>query len=190
MKQQENIMRLVEKYQYKKSICYPKTNERIYCNLRIFYIISYAYLIVFGIILALGIKFVTSSPTYYLVNTVASLVLYTVAFVLMFFKLDLISLLINIIATVLKFSPLKDLLILNSGAVDIKPAFYWQHLLPVVLLFIVSIWMTKISATEKYLIKRDTKKVINNLYERFHTDDMTEEEWETFLKNYKTEEND
>lgn len=185
MVRNEKLMKLVEDYQYKKSVCYPKTNERIYCNLKVFYILSFAYLMIFSAILTLGINFVAvNSPKHYLYNTIISMVLYTAAFVLMFFKLNLISLILNIAATFFKVSPLVPMLILNAGAVDIKHPFYWQHLLPVILVFIASIWMCIISTREKYLISRDTKRVLENLYTEHHTDDMSEEEWEKFMEEY------
>lgn len=180
----ENLMKIVRDYQYRKSICYPKTHERIYCNLRIYYILAFAYLMVMDIILILGLIFTKASESSYLVNTIISSVLFLIAFILMFFKLDIYGLVLNIIASVYKFLPLYQMQILNAGVVDIKTAFYWEHLLPLVLLFIGSIWMSLISTKERILIRRDKKVVLKNLYNEFHTEDMSDDDWEKFLTDY------
>ncbi|MBQ0083724.1 MAG: hypothetical protein KBS52_03035 [Clostridiales bacterium] len=182
--QNENLLKMVRDYQYKKSICYPKTHERIYCNLRIYYILAFAYLIIVSAILIMGLAFTKASDKSYLINTCIASALYTAAFVLMFFKRDLIGLILNIAATFFKALPLIPTQILNADVVDIKPAFYWEHLLPVVLLFIGSIWMSIISTRERRLVRRDKKIVLTNLYNEHHTEDMSEEDWENFVNNY------
>jgi hypothetical protein len=107
----------------------------------------------------------------------------------MFFKDNLIALVLNIVATIFKTIPLVPMLIMNSGVKDINPVFYWQHLIPMVLILIVSVSMCVISTREKYLIHRDYKVVLNKLYNKHHTDDTTEEEWEEFKANELDAEN-
>lgn len=186
MKKLQNILDLVDEYQYNAAICYQKTGGRIYGNLKLAYIIFFAYQTFFAFILMLGLIFMADEPLY-LQQTVISLVLYIAALVLMCFKLNLISFLINITATVFKAPALIAMQIMNAGVVDINPAFYWQHLIPVVLLLFVSGWMCIISTKEKYLINRDYKAVLNKLYNKYHTEDTTEEEWQKFIENYKPE---
>ncbi len=181
------LRKMVDKYQYKNSVCYPKTDERIYCNLRTFYIIAFSYLSVFGLLLAYSSYKVDISPKMYLWYTIASVLIFAAAFIFMFFKLNIISLILNCLAAYFKLIPLIDLQIMNAGVTDIKPAFYWQHLLPLVLVFVASIWMCVISTREKYLLRRDTKRVMANLYEKHHTEDMSEEDWDNFLSSYTEE---
>lgn len=192
MKYKDNILRAVEDYQYRKAICYPKTTERIYCNLKGFYIFSFIYQIIFSVLVMLGLIFVqTEAPRVLLQNTIISQVLFVAAFILMFFKLNLVSLILNILGGVFKILPLIPLLILNAGVVDIEPAFYWQHALPLLLILICSIWMCIISTREKLLIKRDYKVVLGKIYDTHYVEGMTDEEWEGFLDSYvpKNQEN-
>ncbi len=186
MKYKDNILRAVEDYQYRKAICYPKTNERIYCNLRGFYIFSFIYQIIFSFLVILGLIFVqTEAPSVLLQNTLISQLLFITAFILMFFKLNLISLILNIIGGIFKILPLIPLLILNAGALDIKPAFYWQHAIPLVLILVCSVWMCIISTREKYLIRRDYKTVLGKIYATHYVEGMTDEEWDNFLNSYE-----
>lgn len=188
MKKLQNILNLVDEYQYNAAICYQKTGGRIYGNLKLFYIVFFAYQTFFAFMLLLGLIFIATGEPSFLYYTITSMILYVAAFVLMFFKLNLISFILNIFATVFKAPALISMQIMNSGVVDINPAFYWQHLIPVVLLLFVSGWMCLISTKEKYLVSRDYKVVLDKLYNKFHTDDTTEEEWQQFIENYKPEE--
>lgn len=186
MKYKNNILALVEDYQYKEAITYPKTSERIYDNFKIAAVLVYIYQFIFGALLLIGLIFTAGkSENVSLQNTAISLILYTIAFVLMFFKLNLIGFILNILATIFKTLPLIPMLIYNSGTVDINPVFYWQHLIPMILILIISLSMCIISTREKYLIDRDYKVVLGKLYDKYHNDDMTEEEWNEFINNYK-----
>lgn len=178
-------MKLTEEYQYKRGITFARTDGRIYGNLKIAAVVFYVYQMVFSVMLLLGLILVANSLPVHIQNTIISMVLYTAALVLMFFKANLLGLLLNIVATVFKALPLIPMQILNSGVVDIVPSFYWQHLIPVVLVLIVSVSMCVISTREKYLIRRDYKVVLGKLYAKYHNEDMTEAEWEEFVDNYE-----
>ena len=93
MKYNKNILSLVDEYQYKEAITYPKTNERIYGNLKIAAVVFYIYQLIFGGLLLLGLIFTAGkSEDVKLQNTAISLILYTLALILMFFKDNLIAL--------------------------------------------------------------------------------------------------
>ncbi len=185
MKKLENIVKLVEEYQYKKGITYKRTTDTFYKGLRTFYIVSFTFMAAIHILLILGMVFVKQPLESVLMqNIIISSVLYFAAFILMFLRLNLISLSLNILATVFKTTVLIPGLIMNSGVVDIDFAFYWQHLIPTLFVIIASLWMCIISTRERYLINRDYKLKISTLYENFHTDDMNDKQWNEFLQNY------
>ncbi len=184
MKHKQNILKLVDDYQYNSAICYPKTNERIYCNLRGFYIAGFIYQAIFMFLLTYG-----QLKTHYLdganmfTASVISFVFFTAAFILMFFKWDCISLPLNILGTVFLWPIMKEVLFI-SGVFFIKGTFYVKHLIPLILILIPSIWMCIISTRERYLINRDYKVVMEKLYNKHHTEEMTDEEWEEFVNTY------
>lgn len=188
MKHKQNILKLVDDYQYKRAICYPKTKERIYCNLRTTYIIGFIYQAIFMLLLTYG-----QMETHYLdganmfTASIISFLFFTVGFVLMFFKLDCISLPLNIFGTVFLWPIMKELLFV-SGVFHVKGTFYVKHLIPLVLILLPSIWMCIISTRERYLIHRDYKVVMENLFSKHRTPEMTDEEWEEFINNYKNTE--
>ena len=185
MKYKKNILALVDEYQYNAAVTYPKTNERIYGNFKIAAILAFIYQFVFSGLLLIGLALTAGkSEDVNVQNTAISLILYTLAFVLMFFKLNLVGFVLNIVATIFKTLPLVPMLIMNSGVKDINPVFYWQHLIPMILILIISFSMCVISTREKYLIDRDYKVVLNKVYNKHRHDEMTEEEWEEFINNY------
>lgn len=184
MKLKPNILKLVDDYQYKKAICYPKTNERIYCNLRGYYIAGFIYQAIFMFLLTFGqIKTGYLDGNNIFTASLISFGFYTLAFLLMFFKWDCISLPLNIVGTVFLWPIMKEVLFI-SGVFHIKGTFYFKHLIPLVLILIPSIWMCIVSTRERYLINRDYKVVMDKLYKQHRTEEMTDEEWESFVDNY------
>lgn len=190
MKIDTHMAELINSYQYINSVTYAKTNERIYCNLKICCIVAFVYRFVMSFLLILGMMW-SKQPlgNSYLTATVISVILLVAAFVLMFFKLNLISLILNITGIALQIPLIINGLILNAGVVDIKPAFYWQHLIPDVLLIVICIWMCIISTREKYLIRRDKKAVITQIYNKYcaENDKTDSDRWNEYLSNFNPE---
>lgn len=165
MKYDKDLLKKAFDYQYKRGITYQRTDGTMYKAVRTFQIVSFVYLIAFQLILLLALWLVPNdNPAHYLQNTLISFTLFIAAFVVMFFKLNLTALILNCVGFALKISPLIPLLILNSGAVDIQPVFYWQHLIPMIMAFIGSLWLTIITLKERYIIKRDYKIVAEKNY--------------------------
>lgn len=185
MKYKQNILNLVNDYQYKKGICYPKTNEGKYKNIRVFYIIGFIYQSLFMLLLCLG-----QAKTGYLTgNSVFSAAIisfgfFIAAFILMFFKLDIISFPLNIIGTVFLWPIMREVLYV-SGTFFVKGTFYFKHLFPLILIIIPSLAMAVISTRERHIVKRDYKFIMSKLYNKHHTEDMSDDEWETFINEYK-----
>ena len=75
-------------------------------------------------------------------------------------------------------SPFDQAFIENKG-------IYWRILIPLIMVLLFSIIMCYISTREKLAVRRDYKAVMDKLYNKFHTDDMSDEEWQSFIDNYK-----
>ena len=184
MKLKPNILKLVDAYQYKSAICYSKTNERIYCNLKKFYIVGFIYQAIIMFLLSYGeIKLNYLERTNIFTASIISFVLFTAAFALMLFKWDCISLPLNIVGTVFLWPLMKEVLFM-SGVFFVKGTFYFKHLIPLVLILIPSLWMCIISTRERYFIHRDYKVVMEKLYNKHRTAEMSDDEWEEFINNY------
>lgn len=184
MKLKPNILKLVDAYQYKSAICYSKTKERIYCNLKKFYIVGFIYQAIIMFLLSYGeIKLNYLERTNIFTAAIISFVLFTAAFVLMLFKWDCISLPLNIVGTVFLWPLMKEVLFV-SGVFFVKGTFYFKHLIPLVLILIPSLWMCIISTRERYFIHRDYKVVMEKLYNKHRTAEMSDDEWEEFIDNY------
>lgn len=182
MKYNPTIIEKVEEYQYKKGITFQKTGGILYNNVKIYSIISFVYLFIFQLILSLALWLVPNdNPNYYLQNTVIAFILYIVSFLLSIFKLNILGFIAALFGSVFKLSPLIPLLIINSGVVDIKPVFYWQHLFPIILVFIGTLWLAFISAKEKLIIRRDYKIVLAKIYNQNRDNISSEEDWSILI---------
>ena len=165
MKYDSEILKKALDYQYKRGITYQRTDGPMYKSVRVFEIVSFVYLMAFQSILLLALWLVPNdNPAHYLQNTLIAFILFTIAFVLMFFKFNLTALILNCVGIAFKISPLIPLLIMNVGVVDIQPQFYWQHLFPVILIFIGSVWLTIITLRERYMIRRAYKLILEKEY--------------------------
>ncbi len=179
-KYKPNIMKLVDDYQYKYGISFQRTDGSTYKTLRVFAILSFAYLILTSLIYILGSSPLAYDYKHIFQVTLISSIIYTAAFVLMFFKFNLIGLLLNIAATLIK---LPIITILFEGYI-VNKNIYWRIIIPICLVLLFSAIMCYISTREKVIISRDYKAVLDKLYNQHHTDDMTEEDWSEFIDNY------
>lgn len=165
MRIDSNILNDVYKYQNDNYITYKKTSERFYKGLKITYIIAFAYQFLVNIILILGMWFAKKPLESNIIqNTIIATILLLLAFIVMFFKYVSVSFLLNIISIPFELTLMLPGLILNAGTVDIKGAFYWQYLVPMIIILAVSLYMAVISSKERYLIKRDYKKLAQEKY--------------------------
>ena len=77
----------------------------------------------------------------------------------------------------------------SGGVVGLSPKFYWRHLIPLALIAISIVWITVIAVRAKVKLKRQYKKVTENLFNMFNvelTDGefLSDEQWDEFLKVY------
>jgi hypothetical protein len=77
----------------------------------------------------------------------------------------------------------------SGGVVGLSPKFYWRHLIPLALIAISIVWITVIAVRAKIKLKKQYKKVTENLFTMFNvelTDGefLSDEQWDEFLKVY------
>ncbi len=190
MKKEQSVLEHVYEYQYRHAVTYEKTSGRIYCGLRIFYILSFVYAIIFGGLLIAGMALYRIPAEINILRySYFAIVLFCAAFILMFFKLDSVAFLLNLTGAVFYTLSLWPSQVYDYETLvfNIQPSFWWRHFIPTVLILFISGWMALISTKEKYLINRDYKAVINGIYKHYNTDvsAVSSEEWALFIKNYE-----
>ncbi|MBE6729595.1 MAG: hypothetical protein E7568_05115 [Ruminococcaceae bacterium] len=69
----------------------------------------------------------------------------------------------------------------NEG---INASFWLRHFAPLLLALFFICWLTVIRIRADMIFRRSYLNMVNRIYENYNGEDLTEEEWETFLKDY------
>lgn len=197
----ENIAHRVRLADARAAVIYAKTDGKLYKWLKFLYIASMAVNIIMALLYVLsrsstidGINAtqleIKNHAILNAVNqsiTIMSIVagVWLIASVLIKFKLEIISALLTISSGVVAFITLhsasKNTAQFNEG---VSSAFWFRHFLPIALAVFFIIWMLYIKLREKYRFKIAYNNMVGRIYEQYHTDDLSEEDWEIFLTEY------
>ena len=183
------FLSFVEQYHIKNFIVYPKTSEKLYKWLKAFYIIAFCYQVLINAVLIFDMSVV---PKYapddksLISNTIIATVFLAVGFVLMFFKLSIVSFVFNCLAVGFELTLMLPGLIMTSGVFDPHADFYWQFAIPMVIILATSLWMGIIAWREWHIIRRDTALIKNGLYEKFGEDyvSLTDKQIKEFINTF------
>ncbi len=77
----------------------------------------------------------------------------------------------------------------SGGVVGLSSKFYWRHLIPLTILIIAAIWRVVIAVRSDLKLKRQYKKVSENLFAMYNVElsenkFLSNEQWDEFLKSY------
>ncbi len=188
MKMNETILKYTLKSEEKYNIRYAKKDGALYGGFRAAYLWSYVYAAIFALMVLLGIWFKEEISTN--LNTVytigAFLVLGLAGAVFNGFKMPLFTALCSLPVSVFAVICFGKLLIDPAGLLGFNGKFYWAHLLPISVLAVSSAAMLIIGLRARLLLKKGYDKISQRLYAEYsaHAENLSEEEWEEFLKNY------
>lgn len=195
MKKHDGILKRVKQIEEKRGIVYARADGRLCTVLRIICLILTVFALAMNLFYILGMllinygtdnmKNVTGAVT---TVTVCSVALIT-GLILKKFKLFIPSAVLNILSSAFLLPLFASLMEDVNGFLSLKTAFYWRHFAPLVLVVILSIWITIIALREKIKINATYRKVEENLYNLYHTsaNEISEEQWQEFLENYDGE---
>ena len=199
MKMQYNILQRVRQVEEKAGISYAKADGRLYNTLKVLYIILFAYTMAMNVFYLLGNFLVyfgnknfASVKNSLITVMVASLALIA-ALVFARFKdkvwANVTCMVLNLLSSLFLVLTFARLLIDDLGFLGYKFSFYWRHSVPLLLIVIFSIWFCVIAIRATIKTQKQYKKVVENLYENYNlsseNEQLSEEEWEEFLANYK-----
>lgn len=201
MKYIKNIVDRVEAAEKRAAIIYAKTDGKLYKWLKWFYVISVCFTALMGFFYCLSRYFKINEldrlnikiDSFNDINNVKQSIItvlvcsliWLICAVLIKFRLEIVSLLLLISSGIVACSSLmgasKNTAEFNVG---INTAFWWRHFVPLILSLFFIVWMLIIKFRQQHRLKVAYNNMVSRIYETYKRDDINEEEWEEFLKNY------
>ena len=189
MKMNETILKQVKKSEEKYNIRYAKKDGALYSGLRTAFFIAFAFAAVFAIFVILqpwaneGVKYESSAtiPTIY-----TFLIGGAIGAVFAINKISIGSVIFTVPTGGLAVIEFAKLLPDPNGIFFLNLKFYWAHLIPILVIIGCAIGMFLIEIRAKHILKKGYDKISKRIYEEYssHAENLSEEEWEEFLKTY------
>lgn len=196
MKKYSGVLDRVKDIEYKRGICYEKTSGKLYKKSKIAYLIFLIWTFIMNFMYVVGfLSFSTAEELSFYKDSIITVsvctVLLILGYVLTCFKLNLTGAIISLVSSVINILSVAVFLKSEDGFLGYKLAFYWRHLVPLVIMLLIIAFLCFISVRERVKVNKLYKNVVDNLFEEYrknHTEELNEQEWEDFLKNYNHEE--
>lgn len=192
MKMQESVLRRVRTVEEKNGIKYAKTDSKLYKTLRVLYIITFAYTMAINLLFIAGMALVYGGTDNFknVANSLISVCVCTAViiagFVLSFFRFKLAAGIISIVPEIFLIPVFGSVMRDDLGFMGFTVSFFWRHFVPLALLVILMTATTVIAVRAKFKTEKQYKRVTDNLYKLYKQSgaDITDAQWEEFLKNY------
>ncbi len=190
MKKYDGVMQRVRIIEEKHGIKYAKTDGKLYSALNVLFIISAIWSLLMNLFFLLGILFRYSGTEDFggfknaLISVSICSVLVIVGYVLNRVKLYEASGIISVVACVLTAVTFAPLLEDTLGLLGYSYSFYLRHVAPNAAMIIFIVWMSILAIRARYYTNRQYKKVTENLFLQYRTQDITDEQWDEFLRDY------
>ena len=192
MKMQESVLRRVRTVEEKNGIKYAKTDGKLYKTLRVLYIITFAYTMAINLLFIAGMALVYGGTDNFknVANSLISVCVCTAViiagFVLSFFRFKLAAGIISIVPEIFLIPVFGSVMRDDLGFMGFTVSFFWRHFVPLALLVTLMTATTVIAVRAKFKTEKQYKRVTDNLYKLYKQNgaDITDAQWEEFLKNY------
>ncbi len=200
MKKYESIKNRVSQMEKKQGLIYATADSRIFKNFRLCLYLVYLYKLIMDLIYISGSLFMNIEAGRDIdVNVFNAICIFTAIMIIgriflyikqnIFKIIGIICMVISLCGSVLTYSRF----MVTAGS--IRPAFYFMHLAPAILIFILSVWLLVIIIRAIYLYNSHYKSYVANLYQDYqqkhgNINDINcidESDWEEFLENYDPE---
>ena len=183
----DSVLQRVKMIEEKNGIRYTTTDSKIYHVLKIVLSILFVYAMLIKSCYFLG-AVIANQLKLQIITPAVCTALLIAGFILVLFKQHIIgSALTTVSSTVLIFT--FGRMLIDSYTQKLLPKFYWAHLIPLLLLVILSLWMTVIAVRAKIKLKRMYNRVAENIYNEYKIniaggEAIDEGKWEEFLENF------
>lgn len=204
MKKNENILKRVEQYKYKRGISFAETDGKFYKGLRIFATLMFIYFMAFNMLYVLAelmilgmeqVKFDAVKDAFLPIAICTVLII--AGYVLNCTRLRLWGCFVcmpPLIINLIVFFRIVKQATGSSGVVDttsyilgMPPYFYYRHLIPTVLLLIAVIFMAAVDIRARVKNNKLYNHIMENLYVQYkagNKSDLSDAEWQEFLDEY------
>ena len=189
MKRNPLILSRVEQYEYKKGITYTKTDGKLFCTLKIFLSIFFAWAIIMNLlsVLSWGMRighdsFNSVSNAFY--TSLFCSILSILGYVLIFTKIKIIGTAVSIITSIFTIITYAPLLEDATTKLGYKTIYFTRHFIPHAMIILLSVAILVIIITEFYKFNSTYKKIEKNLYDEFIKNNPIENSdiaWEDYL---------
>ena len=189
MNHNPNILKMVEKYRYRKGIVITDEKSNIFKIFKIIYFISLIWTFVFNLYFLIGnivslvfseVKIKTTPAITILISTI----FLVAGFIFLLKKLYIPGGIATIFSLIMGIVQYYTLLLndiqLNGG---ITHFFYWRHLIPTIIVLVTCLVICYIGIKTKVLLNRDYKKITEKLYvsSSDKLTDLSDEQWQDLL---------
>lgn len=201
MKYISNIADRVRAAENRAAIIYARTDGKLYKWLRWLYIFSMFISVVMSLlyiggrashlheITSLKLQILSSADIEIVKTSILTIgictLVWIIAVILLIFKAEIVSCLMTIASGIVSCATLiaasKDTSQFNQG---INENFWYRHFIPFILAAFFIIWLLIIKLRAEFNFRRAYINMVNRIYAQYHTEDLSEADWESFLKNY------
>ncbi|MBO5872669.1 MAG: hypothetical protein J6Q56_00500 [Clostridia bacterium] len=190
MKKYQKVVDRVEEYRYKKGIVRIDTTSSLYKTGKIFYIISFAWLMAFLLLYIMGITLQMATgyeiETIVLVSPIVIALMATVGLVLVCIKQHFIALVTNILCSAFNIALFlgDENVLLGIIENGITSKFIWRHFAPSALIILFTLIVCIIGIKTICDFRKDYKKVMNSMYIKFKEENpiASDAEWQSYLE--------
>ncbi len=193
MKKFKSVLDRVDFIENKFGIYYAKTDGALYKTLKAIYSFAFIYTFFINLFTILGtaLHIVDGDYTDSAYNNMVALIVFTAV---LLFGSVLLWCKVNIIGSAISFVPTPFILFLFAkeledkvGLGPFKAEFYYRHLIPLLIMAIVSLWMLIIALRAHIKRNKRYKQILQNVYEIFkleNPDNLSLDDWKDFVENY------
>ncbi len=196
MKKYSGILERVRQIEYKYGISYAKPDGSLYKTLKVLYLLIGIYTLFINAVFMLSCyinmqkeNMNVKSIRGIFITVLVLTVLLILGYVLNHFKQYLLGAIASIASIVSCAVVFGKELFDSTGFLGMNNIYYWRHFIPLFLMFVFMICLTVIALRAQIKTNTLYKKVVANLYASYSIEngsenEISEEVWEEFLKNY------
>ena len=162
MKMYDSVLRRVKILEEKNGIKYTTTDSKLYKGLKLAFIILFSYAMLIKSFYFLGAVIASQLKLQIITPAVCTALIIT-GFVLVLCKQHIIGTSIITVSCAVLIFTFGGMLI-DSYTEKLLLKFYWAHLIPLLLLVILSVWMKVIALIAKVRLERMYNRIVENIY--------------------------
>ncbi len=196
MKKYDSILERVRYVEYKYGIQYAKPDGKLFAAVRTAYLLFFIYHSVMVLLFLLGQILKYGNTENWAPNAagfwmVLGAELFSIGgYVLLKTPWKIWGVAVSILQAPLLAVLFGERMTDDLVRFGIRVSFYWRHLIPLVVMFVLLLWMLGIIVRAAVKTNRQYKKIVETLYTQYHVgvteegEGISDQQWDEFLANY------